>query len=375
VSRLRALLLFWGRFGGGARYTIELARALAGRRELEVHLSFSAQAEMAEEMRALGLPSHAVSTYSGRLSALAASARLARVRRELVDYVARAGIDVVLCTMTHSWTPFVGPAVRQAGARYLVTAHDAALHPGEESRLRQRLIWRELASADGVIALSDWVASRLRVRPGIADERLRVASLGGLGLRRPDEPRRHPGERGFQVLFFGRILPYKNLGALLDAYASLRAEHPSLSLHVAGPGSLAPHAARLRELSVAVTNRWIPEAAVADVLAGADLLVAPYVEASQSAALAMAARLGVPCVATPVGGLPEQVRELAAGIVAEGSDAASVARAVQQLIVDAALYDRCARAVHERAAREAERFAESHVRAIRELTARPACGT
>ena len=40
---LRLMLWHWGRRGGGPRYTMELARVLAGRPGLELHLSLSRQ--------------------------------------------------------------------------------------------------------------------------------------------------------------------------------------------------------------------------------------------------------------------------------------------------------------------------------------------
>ena len=368
MTRLRLLLLYWGRFGGGARYALDLARALGAHAEVEVHLSFSPQAELAPAMRALGLPSLEIATFDGKLSALAASTRLIQVRAALARYVERHRIDAVLCAMTHAWTPFVASALRATGAKVFVAAHDGALHEGERSFLRQRLIWWELARADGVIALSEWVRGQLLARPGLSPERVRVAPLGGLGVRPSPAPRRHPGTAPFRLLFFGRILPYKNLGALLEAFRRLRAESPALRLHVAGPGSLAPYAEALRGLDgLTIANRWIDEPDVEAVVGAADALVAPYREASQSAAVAMASHIGIPSVVTPVGALPEQVQDGATGVVAGAVDPESLALALRRLVRDADLYHRCAAELHRRAALAAIGFAEAYVAVLSEL--------
>src|SRR4051812_1621793 len=46
---LRLMLWHWGRRGGGPRYTMELARALAHRPGLELHLSLSRQSDLFTE--------------------------------------------------------------------------------------------------------------------------------------------------------------------------------------------------------------------------------------------------------------------------------------------------------------------------------------
>ena len=63
-------------------------------------------------------------------------------------------------------------------------------------------------------------------------------------------------------------------------------------------------------------------------MAGADVLVLPYIEASQSGLIPIARALGTPVVVTPVGGLPEQVIHGASGVVAQRVTPAAVAEAI-----------------------------------------------
>ncbi len=70
---LRLMLWHWGRRGGGPRYTMELARALARRPGLELHLSLSRQSDLFAETDTLGLPSFHVDTYTGLPGFLARS--------------------------------------------------------------------------------------------------------------------------------------------------------------------------------------------------------------------------------------------------------------------------------------------------------------
>ena len=53
---MRILFWYWGRRGAGGQLTQALAAALARRSDVSVALSLSAQAELLEPTRALGLP-------------------------------------------------------------------------------------------------------------------------------------------------------------------------------------------------------------------------------------------------------------------------------------------------------------------------------
>jgi glycosyltransferase involved in cell wall biosynthesis len=144
-----------------------------------------------------------------------------------------------------------------------------------------------------------------------------------------------------RLVFFGRIKAYKGLDLLLDAVSRLQTERP-VSLTIAGQGSLVPYAGALAALkSVRVINDWIAEGDVAGILDAADLLVAPYIEASQSGVIPSAYGLGLPVVATPVGGLAEQIHPGETGLLAAAPTAAALADAIRQMMGDTALYARC----------------------------------
>jgi len=158
----RALLWQWQRRGGGPKYTLELARALALRGRVELALSVSRQAEIFEEYRALGLPLQEIDTYRGGREFITATLRLPAVRAAFRDYLKRQRIDVVVATMSHLWNPIMVDLVGRGGAKLVTVVHDAASHPGDDHPLRQRMIARELRVSDQVVTLSDHVAAGVR---------------------------------------------------------------------------------------------------------------------------------------------------------------------------------------------------------------------
>jgi glycosyltransferase involved in cell wall biosynthesis len=144
-----------------------------------------------------------------------------------------------------------------------------------------------------------------------------------------------------RLLFFGRILPYKGLSLLLEAFIRIADRH-DLYLTVVGSGNPDSRAARLAaHPRVLLDNRWIPETEVAAIFASADLVVVPYVEASQSGVVATAYGMGIPVVVTPVGGLREQVTGGETGLVAVDTTSGALADAILTLCTDTALYNRC----------------------------------
>lgn len=171
--------------------------------------------------------------------------------------------------------------------------------------------------ADCVVFLSGSVAAEL----SRFARQYRVSEHPALVVTNPSQ-RRRPGGR--MVLFVGRIRPYKGVDLLLEAWASRN--FGGAELVIAGEGRI-PSAVALP--SVRVINRWLSEREIEELIASAALVVLPYREASQSGIVPIAKALGVPVVATPVGGLPEQFINDVEGVLARDTSIAGLADAIE----------------------------------------------
>ena len=89
-------------------------------------------------------------------------------------------------------------------------------------------------------------------------------------------------------------------------------------------------------------RRWVAEAEIPPLLATAGALVLPYREASQSGVVSLAHAVGVPVVATPVGGLAEQVTDGVDGAVAAAAAAPAALAEAMARLCDPAERDRLA---------------------------------
>ncbi|NKC32686.1 glycosyltransferase family 4 protein [Falsiroseomonas selenitidurans] len=324
---MRILLWYWGRRGGGAQFTLGLAQALAARPDVSLRLSLSAQGELLDTFRKLIVPTDIVDTYSDLAGFAMALPRIPALRHNLMQSANEA--TVVVSGMTHLWTPLVAPGLARAGHAFVPVVHDATPHPGDFGWAWNWRLGRELDAARAAVALSAPVAQALaRRRPALPLIRMELPAL----LTGPLPPRRPAPPGALRLLFFGRMRAYKGLDLLRDAFRTLHQAHPGATLRVVGEGDVEACAPGLAALpGVRVESRWVAEDGIPALLAEADALVAPYREASQSGVIPQALAMGVPVVATPVGGLSGQLPPGAGGVLAGAVTAAALAAALARL--------------------------------------------
>jgi glycosyltransferase involved in cell wall biosynthesis len=244
--------------------------------------------------------------------------------------------------MSHLWNvPILWR--RPANVSYLFVLHDALPHAGDDLPIRKRMLDSEIASSDGIIALTEHTRRIVTEINGFPADRVWVMPLGVFPYAESDLPVRVQSSRPLQLLFFGRLLPYKGLDLLLEAYRIMKRQGKNVALRIAGPGDIEQYRSQLADLrDVSIDNRWIPEEEVGSIFQNIDIVVAPYRGASQSGVLATSGAAGIPAVVTPVGGLTEQVLHEETGIVAADTTPAAIAQALNRLVDDEALRLHCA---------------------------------
>ena len=353
AKAIRILVFQLGQIGAAAKFTYELLRAM------DTH-AVSAAVCVAEGSDLHGLAeqlsnvsTHVVSTFAGdrgtaggRARAVLAALLMPRLARAFARVVRAERPDVIVCTFQSIWDLAVVRTLRRFPGRFILVLHDAAFHPGDSYPFRTSVLRREVGVADALVVLSDHVgraAQHLYAFPADRITQLQHGAFHFAGARR--RPRVHPGHRRLRLLFFGRICRYKGLDLLLAAYRELRAANVEVELEIAGSGDLRPYETALIGLpNVTIRNHWLGEAEIAAALNRADVMVLPYIEASQSGVAAAALDAALPLVATPVGGLVEQVVDGMTGVVATAVTPSAFAAAVQRLVGDPAFYECCSAA-------------------------------
>ncbi len=111
------------------------------------------------------------------------------------------------------------------------------------------------------------------------------------------------------------IRPYKGLSVLFQACKQLSSQLPFTLLIAGEPwGGLRKEVkaqlAELRNFFPCVAQlEWVPEAEVPFWFSACDSVVAPYLRATGSSVISQAIGYQKPVVTTPIGGIPEQLRD------------------------------------------------------------------
>jgi glycosyltransferase involved in cell wall biosynthesis len=228
---------------------------------------------------------------------------------------------------------------RLTGASASFTAHAYDLYGG----VADRVLRRKVAAATWAASPTEHGAARLRACTAPSDRDKVVVQRNGVARAQVDPG---PPETPARVVAVGRLVEKKGMEALVRAAAKL---DPSVVVEIVGDG---PQRARLEHLAqgrVAFTGA-LPHAETLARLRGASAFALPCRELPSGdrdglpVALVEAMSAGVPVVTTPVGGIPELVRDGETGLLAVPGDAESVATAITSLLRDASLRSRLATA-------------------------------
>lgn len=229
--------------------------------------------------------------------AAAAAARLL----DLPLVLAAHGSDVYLHGQNPHERQLITAAVAQADGLLCVSA-----------ALRDKMLELGMAAADAVILPSGYDADLFAPRD-------RAAARAALGL-----------PQGPWLCYVGALRDLKRVDVILRALAKL----PEVRLALVGGGPEADALASLaRELNLVQRVRFVgpqPHERVPDWMAAADAVVLVSEHEGTPNVLIEALALGVPVVATPVGGIPELVGEVAP-LVPVG-DAEALAAAIRQIL-------------------------------------------
>ncbi|WP_395760164.1 glycosyltransferase [Candidatus Raskinella chloraquaticus] len=357
------MLMYLGRRGAMVRFAREAVEALAWSKAIQGCVVLSRQAEGFESLPERRDHVVGVDTFSSAVGALTSLRNLFHLRRTLQAEIKRRKVEVVIDLMPHVWSPALCRTIRQTGARYAAIAHDATAHPGDNTGYASRWANRSLLKADRVLVLSRATGRQLEEVGSIAAGRITTVFHPDLNYT---TVKRIPwdGTRPMRLLFLGRILPYKGLPLFVEVAERLRNAGIPIEVGVFGEGDLGSCNSRLAALGAAVVNRWLSEDEVAAALAGYDLMVVSHIEASQSGVVAAAHGAGMPVVATPVGGLPEQVEHGVTGLVARAVTVTAIAEAVERLATNPELYGNLAAGIEwSRASRSMHAFLVAAVNA------------
>lgn len=344
---LNASILRAPRTGIG-HYVTELACALANREELK--LQYFNGWGWQNDLPTAPMPGY--SRWSGLVKRCLPGAY--QWRRRIQQQRFNAGLRQQPVALYHEpslWPlAFDGPMV--------MTVHDLAhvhypqTQPLDRLREIERCAPLGIQCAARILVDSAFVAEELRAHYAVAADRIVVAPLGYAQRFKPRsvaELQQPLAVLGLQpnsyLLCVGTLEPRKNLQLALRAHARLasgiRKRYPLVLIGMAG-WRTDEFAAELQHAMASGYVRslgYLADEQVAQVLAGASLLIFPSLYEGFGLPVLEAMASGIPVVLTRAAALPEVAG--AAGTYIDAEDAEDCAAAVTQLLEDQSHWQRC----------------------------------
>lgn len=250
------------------------------------------------------------------------------------------------------WVPYWTPCLtaigwlikRRSTIKIAYICHNVIPHDGG-GVLDRRLALTALRHGDALIVHSEQDRYKLlallpqaRVVKAAHPTYAPLAQQSGPAMRNLRRELGLPDE-GPVLLFFGFVRPYKGLEYLIHAMVRIRERVPA-HLLVAGEfwSSREFYERYAREFGVqehmSFVDRYIPNEELQPYFDLADVVVLPYVSATQSGVAQLAFGFGKPVITTRVGGLAEVVQEGVNGILVPPQDEAALAEAVVRFFVE-----------------------------------------
>jgi glycosyltransferase involved in cell wall biosynthesis len=285
--------------------------------------------------------------FGGQLALPAGPARdwrMARLLHRLARVLAPDVVHLHFCII-FSILPL---ALRLGGARNIVATEHISL-PFCQRPLPRDLIARVrngicMRHVQQVLAVSDWVRRRLVQSDHVSPRKVSVLYNG------VDLSRFHPGEepvavtrerlgipRDHQVVTcVGQLIDFKGINHLIDA-ADLLRDRQEVDFLIVGDGDRKQALAeQVRRLELEDRVRLLGKRDdVHDLLRASDLFVCPSVwDEALGYVILEAMAVGVPAVASRVGGIPEVVREGENGLLVEPRNPPALAAAIATLLDD-----------------------------------------
>ncbi|MCG9063478.1 glycosyltransferase family 4 protein [Laribacter hongkongensis] len=218
--------------------------------------------------------------------------------------------------------------------------------PGQQLALKMQ-------KADAVVCISQFARGQL-MRISVPEHwpKLRLCRLGVDPDRFRFALRSGRHRPVTQLLCVGRLTPAKCQVLLVQACARLRDAGLAFHLTLVGAG---PDLERIRqaiarerlEAHVTLTGA-LTQQAVRDQLDRADIFVLPSLAEGIPVVLMEAMASGVPCVSTPVNGIPELIRHGQTGLLALPGDVDSLVEQLERLVREPVLRDTLALAARDK---------------------------
>lgn len=234
--------------------------------------------------------------------------------RKIWKFIKRGNYDIVHSDSFFSLTQI---PLYLANKNWILTVHDPFPHSGEQSLYVKIKRWFAMRLVKQFVLLNKSQVNKFCKVNNIKESNVLINQLGVydiikkyayLNIERKNSDK--------TILYFGRISPYKGIEYLLEAAVAVHKKIPNVKFIIAGSGKYYFDINKYEHCDyIDIKNHFISLEDLGQLILKSDIVVCPYIDATQSGVVMTSFALNTPVVCTNVGGLPEMVEHNKSGIV------------------------------------------------------------
>lgn len=215
------------------------------------------------------------------------------------------------------------------------TFHDAKLHIGENSKWFNFTRYWIRKCSNRIIVHGDKLKECMINEFKLSNEKVHAIPIGEHEVAPFKKYERDDLKEDHNlILFFGRIYKYKGLEYLIKAEPLISKKIPDVKIIIAGIGEdFKKYEKMIRDIdNFIIYNRYISYKEGAELFQRCNIVVLPYIEASQSGVIMTAYGFKKPVVVTNVGSIPEVVDNGLTGIIVPPKNSVILAESIIKLL-------------------------------------------
>jgi len=234
--------------------------------------------------------------------------------------------------------------------KMLFIVHDPFLHSGENFMIDRVLRNLQLNLIDNKILLNENQKKDFIQHYNYNPNNVHTSFLSVYDYLRYCNTNKSNSSSGFNLLFFGRISPYKGIKFLLDAFVKILSFqlNSDMTLTIAGSGNFDFDIEVYKQYpQINILNEYIYPENLANLISQASVVVCPYTDATQSGVIMSAYAFKKPVIATNVGGLPEMVEDKKTGLIIEPQSSDAIYNAILELYNNKSILEEMSRNIEK----------------------------
>ena len=213
----------------------------------------------------------------------------------------------------------------------VLTIHDPIAHTGEYNSRTDFVKKVMIKNAEKIILLNSQSTKEFMDRYKVKEDKISITGLAPYFVYNKFN-HKDTSELENNILFFGRISPYKGIRYLIEASKLAKKKIPNLEVTIAGKGDFGFDVSRIKkDKTFNLINRFIENEELVELISSHSLIVCPYTDATQSGVLMTAFAFYKPVIATDVGNFSEIIKDNITGLIVPPKNSQKLAEAIVKI--------------------------------------------